>query len=305
MAHKLKHSSLRLAAAVACLAAAGLACGTGNGNGNGNGGTPGGSTPVVNTNPGATVAALSTSVADTATAEVVGQQATRVAGTATRESGINQTAIAAAATTAAQQAQDIGAQAATATAAAPILSELPKYGVDASQGEIAWVHPPANLDVEGFEQYAYVNQFISTVAGDFVVSTDITWNTRFGTSGCGLVLRTDGNEEALDQYLVIATRGANGHVFFAPMIDGEVVEDRIEDMYARGIDPLFSSANDTTNRLTVVGRGTQFDVYTNGTLVGQVSDDLYQRGFIALVALNQSGRTVCQFDNTWLWLFSN
>ncbi|MCH7687990.1 MAG: tetratricopeptide repeat protein, partial [Planctomycetes bacterium] len=29
---------------------------------------------------------------------------------------------------------------------------------------------------------------------------------------------------------------------------------------------------------------------------------IFERGFIAMVALSESGRTICQFDNTWLWL---
>jgi len=202
----------------------------------------------------------------------------------------------------AQQATELAIQAATATAVAPMLAELPIYGVDPAGGRPAWVHPPVSLDIEGFEQFAYANQFAATVVTDFVVAADITWNTQFGTSGCGLVLRSDGNEEALNQYLVVATRGANGHVLFTVMEAGDLIE--VYDMFARGIDPVFSSANDTTNRLAVVGRGSTFSVYTNGTLIGQVQDARYEIGFVALVALNQSGTTHCGFTNTWLWRFN-
>ncbi len=69
----------------------------------------------------------------------------------------------------------------------------------------------------------------------FVVSSDITWNTQYGTSGCGFVLRSDGNKNALNQYMVIATRGASGHVLFVTMSQGKIVGGR--DIYAYGIDP--------------------------------------------------------------------
>jgi hypothetical protein len=200
------------------------------------------------------------------------------------------------------QATELAIQAATQAAEAPILAELPRYGVDPSSGRPAWVHPPVNLDIAGFEQFGYANQFAATVVQDFVVAGDIFWNTQFGTSGCGLVLRSDGNEESLNQYLVVATRGGNGRVGFTVMEDGDVIE--VYDMYARGIDPLFSSANDTTNRLAVVARGSTFQVFTNGTLIGQVEDNRYSIGFVALVALNQSGTTHCGFSNTWLWRFN-
>jgi len=35
----------------------------------------------------------------------------------------------------------------------------------------------------------------------------------------------------------------------------------------------------------------------------QKADTVFERGFVAMVALSQSGRkTVCEFNNGWLWL---
>jgi hypothetical protein len=261
------------------------------------------------------------------------------------------------ATQAAQSALSDEARAATATAFSPFIAELPKYGVDPEKGHPGWIHPPVTLEIEGFMQYDYVNQFIGVVARDFVVSSDITWNTQYGTSGCGFVLRSDGKKNALSQYLTISTRGANGHILFGTMSQGDLVNGR--DLYAYGIDPNFSSANNTTNRLTVVGRGNLFSVYSNDTLIGEVdpnaplklpgippaprppantgdvdamnlfrkqvadqqaaatqitadyqkrqkeaaeAEKTFERGFVAMVVLSESGRTVCTFNNTWLWL---
>ena len=97
---------------------------------------------------------------------------------------------------------------ATASAFAPILSELPKYGVDPSEGKIGWVHPPVSMDASGYHHFEYVNYFLGTLAQDFVISADITWNTVGSTSGCGFVMRSDGNTDALDQYVAIITRVA-------------------------------------------------------------------------------------------------
>ncbi|HEX6269395.1 MAG TPA: hypothetical protein VFZ43_04110 [Anaerolineales bacterium] len=254
----------------------------------------------------------------------------------------------------------LGADAQTATAAsyAPILAELPKYGVDPSTGRMGWVHPPVSLEVEGFMQYDYINHFLATLASDFVVSGDISWDAIGSASGCGFVLRSDGNKDSLNQYMAILTRVASGHLLFATMAEGEVVTG--QDRYAFGIDPNFDWQNEATNRLTVVGRGNRFWVYTNGTLIGEIdpsappaapslppeperpvdtsnaeamanylqkkaehdlvveqiranfrarqralqnADTTFERGFIALVALSQSGRkATCTFDNTWLWL---
>ncbi|MEM7118747.1 MAG: hypothetical protein AAF614_40395 [Chloroflexota bacterium] len=204
------------------------------------------------------------------------------------------------------QAQEESADAqATAAAEAPIRAELSSYGVNPDEGRLGWIHPPELLDVEGYMGYTYTNRFLATVAIDFVISADITWNTQFGTTGCGFVLRTDGNEESLNQYMVIITRGAQGHAGFVTMVDGEVILEESQDIYANGIDPLFEWQNDTTNRVTVVGRGDTFTIYTNGTEIGQVTPEtFYEKGFVAFVALNESGYTRCQFDNAWLWLLN-
>ncbi|MBN1451248.1 MAG: hypothetical protein JW963_09555 [Anaerolineales bacterium] len=250
------------------------------------------------------------------------------------------------ATQAAQDALSEEARAATATAFAPYARNLPVYGVDPSKGRPGWIHPPVTLAIDGFLQYDFLNQFVATVAKDFVISSDITWNTQYGTSGCGFVLRSDGNKIALNQYMAIVTRGASGHVAFTTMSNGDVVSGR--DLYAYGTDPNFNWGNNVTNRLTVVGRGLLFSIYSNDTLIGEVdptapvslpgippapnvpggggiaeqaavatqitadyqarqreaanAEKAFERGFVALVVLSESGRSVCTFDNTWLWL---
>ncbi len=278
-----------------------------------------------------TVQAVSTSVLATQTAEVLQEQA---------------------ADSAAQTAQAVAdsqskpaEQTATAEAFAPRLAELPKYGVDPSEGRLGWVHPPVTLDASGFHQFEYINYFIGTVTTDFVVSFDITWDIVGSIAGCGFVLRSDGNSAALNQYMVIMTRVASGHVVFTTMSNGEVVQYR--DIYARYTDKSFSWENLATNRLTVVGRGNTFYIYTNDTLIGEVdptappklpilppapqqpadkaeydnvvseinsqysqrlnaannADKIFEKGFVAMVALSESGRkTQCTFDNGWLFL---
>ena len=118
-------------------------------------------------------------------------------------------------------------------------------------------------------------------------------------------MRSDGNEESINQYLIVATRGGNGRVIFAVQEEGEVDIDDATDIYATGIDPQFQWQNDTTNRLSVVGRGDIFSIYSNGTYLGEVTGYFgFDKGFVAFVALNESGTTTCQFDNAWLWLLN-
>jgi hypothetical protein len=164
----------------------------------------------------------------------------------------------------------LGPEALTGTAQvyAPILAELPTYGVDPASGSVAWVHPPVSLEVEGYMQYDYINHFIATLAQDFVMSADITWDAIGSESSCGFVLRSDGNETAMNTYLATISRVASGHFLFLTVAKGEVVTG--QDIYAYGRDPAFDWQNNATNQLTVVGRGSRFWIYTNGTLIGEI-----------------------------------
>src|SRR5215208_1667970 len=224
-------------------------------------------TPASTVAEQSTLDAISAYVRQTSTA-VAAQQQNPNASIETAQAEATSQAQSVAATQTALGALSAEDQAATATAIAPILAELPKYGVDPSAGRVGWIHPPVSLEVEGFMQYDYVNYFISTLAADFVVSADITWDAIGSASGCGFVLRSDGNEAALDQYLGIVTRVASGHVLFGTMAKGEVVTG--QDIYAYDIDPAFDWQNNATNRFTVVGRGNKFSIYTNGTFIGDI-----------------------------------
>jgi hypothetical protein len=185
------------------------------------------------------------------------------------------------------------------------MQELQSLGVDTSAGRLAWTQDPLTLFAEGYLNYEFDVQFV-TVATDFVVAADITWNTQFGSTGCGYVVRDNGDEEAGDRYLIVATRGGNGRVITGVQLDGNLVLDDSVDIYANGIDPAFQWQNDTTNRMVVIGRGNTFSIYTNGTFLGDFTPEsaFFERGFVAFVALNESGTTTCTFTNAYLWLIN-
>jgi hypothetical protein len=290
----------------------------------------------------ATLEAISAAVRGTATVAAAAQENPN-APIETAQAEATANALEVEATQAAQNALSDQARAATATAFAPFVADLPKYGVDPAQGRPGWIHPPVTLAIDGFLQYDFLNQYVATVAQDFVISSDISWDTQYGSSGCGFVMRSNGNRLALDQYMAIITRGASGHLVFSTMSDGDIVSGR--DIYAYGKDPNFNWGNKVTNRLTVVGRGLNFSVYSNDTLIGEVdptapvvlpgipsapnaggaaeqdavatqitsnyqarqreaanAEKAFDRGLVALVVLSESGRSVCTFENTWLWL---
>lgn len=265
--------------------------------------------------PNATLQALSESLNSTATAELLPTntlppdaaptQNNAQADVATVQAQATEISVAATSTRNVIATEQAAVASATDQAFQPIKQEIESYGLDPNQGRLAWTHPPLTLFVEGYLQHDFDVKYV-TVAADFMVAADITWNTQFGSTGCGYVLRSDADEEAGNRYFAIATRGGNGRVIFGVQLDGNLVLDDSEDIYANGIDPLFEWQNDTTNRMVVIGRGNTFSIYTNGTHLGDYTPEsaFFERGFVAFVALNESGTTTCTFTNAYLWLIS-
>jgi hypothetical protein len=160
------------------------------------------------------------------------------------------------------------ARLASVTAMAPAVAELPRYGVDPASGYVAWIHNPATIDLNGFNQTGYANDYPQITAADFVLAADIKWNTRNSLSGCGFMFRSDGNQNNPNQYSLIITRVASGHMGFLAIANGEISNYR--EYFIKNGDRSFDWLNGSTNRLALVARGNSLDFYTNGNLIGQV-----------------------------------
>jgi hypothetical protein len=157
---------------------------------------------------------------------------------------------------------------ATATVSAPAIAELPRYGIDPSQGHVAWVHKPVTIDLNGYQQSGYANDYQQIPARDFVMAADITWYTYNSLSACGFMFRSNGDTNKPSQYMVIITRFATGYLAFTATVDGEMSNMRT--FYPSSQDKSFTWQNNATNRLAVVVRGKMIDAYTNDVLVGQI-----------------------------------
>ena len=157
---------------------------------------------------------------------------------------------------------------ATATAMAPVVAELPRYGVDPADGYVAWIHEPRTIDLSGFGQTGFANDYPQITAADFVLAADITWNTKNSISGCGFMFRSNGDQDKPSQYMTLITRTGMGRIGWLALMDGEVSNYR--EYYPKDTDKNFNWFNDATNRMVVVARGNKIDLYSNGTLIDSI-----------------------------------
>jgi hypothetical protein len=214
----------------------------------------------------ATGTALSQAIAGTATAEKADTSSAGGLATAEAEATLQSQDISA--TQTAQLADRDEYQLATATVAAPIVAELPTYGMDATSGEVGWIHDPLTLEVSGYQQMTFGNDFMNIIGRDFVLAADVTWDTQYGDSGCGFMFRSNGDQQEPDGYMLIASRFANGRVVFMALADGEFAN--LRHFYPKEVDRSFEWQNGTTNRITIVARDNIIEVYTNMVKIGEI-----------------------------------
>jgi hypothetical protein len=228
----------------------------------------GGCAPDAGPDPAsATVAAMGAAIARTATAAAFEDQTAGVLATAQAKGTSD--ALSIQATQTARVAERVEAFQATDVASSPVIAELSNYDVDPAKGRVGWVHEPLTLELEGYQQIDTGNDFMNVIAADFVLSADINWETQYGTSGCGFMFRSDGKKEKVNQYMVIASRFANGRVIFMALSDGELAN--MHGFYPKDSNPSFDWQNNTTNTISVVARGNLIELFTNGLKIGEVN----------------------------------
>ena len=214
-----------------------------------------------------TLTPLSAAVAGTATAQAANvggagdQLATAISKATAQSANIY-------ATQTARGSLNDASRQATATVIAPVVAELPRYNIDPGQGYVAWVHKPVTIDLNGYQQTGYANDYQQVTAKDFVMAADITWYTYNSLSACGFMFRSNGDKNKPSQYMVIITRFATGYLAFTATVDGQTSNMRT--FYPPQQDKSFNWQNNATNRLAVVARGALIDVYTNGVMIGEI-----------------------------------
>ena len=214
-----------------------------------------------------TLTPLSAAVAGTATAQaenvggVTDQLSTAVAKATSQSADIY-------ATETARGSLNSASNLATATVIAPVVAELPRYNIDPGRGYVAWVHKPVTIDLNGYQQSGYANDYSQVTAKNFVMAADITWYTFNSLSACGFMFRSNGDRNKPSQYMVIITRFATGYLAFTATVNGE--NSNMRTFYPPQQDKSFNWLNNSTNRLAIVVNGALIDVYTNGVMIGEI-----------------------------------
>lgn len=199
--------------------------------------------------------------------------------------------------------------AANKTATAVALSEMVKpdlttYGINPEDGHVAWFNKDSiNLEATSYSEEKYYPLNELGKVGDFVLKTNVTWDSTGGLAGCGITFRADEDVKQGGHYSFLMMR-----LQFQPYWDIEYHKFNEwqatftvtgKPMSANQLDDEKNSDND----ITLIARGENFDLYFNGEKQRTSTNNKLKDGAVSLLSWQDSGKTTCKYSDTWVWVF--
>jgi hypothetical protein len=193
------------------------------------------------------------------------------------------------------------AQVTEAALSAMIKSELEKMELP-SEGRLAWV----SSEIESLtvtEYYAQDFHPVNSAIGykNFILKTDITWNSTSGLAGCGIAFRADTfplNKSSFFSIFLVRLSGAPAWQI-EYYKDGDFTANLTGNTQFTKIIDVKPGA---TNTYYLVVNGDQITLFANGKRLGSATaNQLDHEGYLAWYVHQESGKTTCSFNHGWLW----
>lgn len=183
-----------------------------------------------------------------------------------------------------------------------VAKDLEKYEVDPSAGHVVWAdEEEVNLTVTDY--MGDRNRWLDDAGDvkDFVVQSEVTWDTSGALSLCGITFHAEGDREKGKQnrFFLMRLQYDPGWTIwrwqygqFQTFLTGGWRASR-----------SIHDQNGDMNTLALVVKGKDIFVYINHDKQAWIEDLQLKEGEIALSAYQESGKTECVFENTWVWAF--
>jgi hypothetical protein len=193
-----------------------------------------------------------------------------------------------------------------ATQAAEVLyAEIDKVlqiaGLSTELGSLLWVQTGSvPIDLTSYQEIVYDPFVGDPTASDFVLYSEVTWESSGGYAGCDLIFRSEPNFEEGAQYELQTIRLSglpgwdiiyNNHGYFEKNVTGILTAGAID------------QDQGAMNKILLIAEGEKFTVYFNDLRTGSYFDYSKNRldGQFAFSAWQESGETTCTFENSWVW----
>lgn len=185
-------------------------------------------------------------------------------------------------------------------------AELTELGIDPSLGRVVWVmDEPIELDGGGYSMGWFLKIQELGVLKDFVIQSDITWDTSGALAGCAYIFRgpEDWDVQTSDFYDVTILRNQYAPVWMINYFQDGYFQYSLPSAYGASS----ASINDdkmSKNTLTLDARGDTFTVYINGEKQQVIENNKVSEGRLALEVVQNSGTSYCKFENGWVWEYT-
>ena len=179
-----------------------------------------------------------------------------------------------------------------------IAPELDKLGFSPDDGSLAWYNaPPINIRIFDYNAAQIFQLGDDLNVEDFILSTDITWESSLGYAVCGIIFRAEPDD---GEYYIFQSMRLSGlpawdiefwdYDQYITTVSGEVQTNR-----------AIQLDQGSTNSFMLVVQGDKMTAYANGTRLRTQYDTHRADGLLAFVAWHESGETTCTFSDTWVW----
>lgn len=183
-----------------------------------------------------------------------------------------------------------------------VLDVLAAYDISAENGFLGWSEPGEIPVISGQGGSGITYQPIDEgiVYDNYVLHTNITWESDTGFAGCGIIFHSEPNLEQGQQYQFAMLRLSG-----APGWDVELWQFGRWQSTTTG-QLKFNSAidldNGATNEVVLLVRDGLMTAYANTTRLSNVIISTRSEGRIAYYLFQESGRTACVFSDNWIWV---
>ena len=177
---------------------------------------------------------------------------------------------------------------------------LELYNLSTSEGKLGWVQKEeVELFIDTYGTMVWDELTPSNVSfSDFVLNIDITWSSKMGFAGCGLIILSEKDLRNGEQYQFETLRLSG-----APAWD--LIFLKYGEVQFNASDVRFNNAinlkDDSTNNYVLIVKDKLLTIYANGTRLSNVDVTKRSSGTFGVMGFQNSGETTCTFSNGWIW----
>ncbi len=180
---------------------------------------------------------------------------------------------------------------------ADIGPRLKELGFDPQSGSLAWYgDKPISLSVRSYNSFN-PEVIIEEPIADFILHTGIVWDSTSGLAGCGIIFRSEDDLQDGAKYQLEILRLQNAPAWGMYYVKFNTLQAEMGFDFTNYI----NDGKDSKNTIDLIAQGGTFTVYINGEKIRTVENAKLQTGRIAVMAYQESGTTVCTFDDGWVW----